>query len=427
MIELLAPAGSYESLTAAVNAGADAVYMGGTRFGARAYAENPQEEMFIQGLQYAHRYGVKVYMTVNTLFKPREIDELIDYLEPYYLAGLDAVLVQDFGALKVIREHFPDLPVHASTQMTVANFYSAELLKELGVTRVVPARELSLPEIRRIKETGIEVETFVHGALCYCYSGQCLMSSLIGGRSGNRGRCAQPCRLEYAAEGRNQLAPELLSLRDLCSIDLLPKLADAGIDSLKIEGRMRSPRYTAGVTSVWRKYLDLLRSGRPYAVDPKDRELLLNLYNRGEFTDGYYLRHNGPEMMCADARIARDNPEELYAFLDTQYVKSIRKVMLTGEAVVRHDRILQFSAKADGYRPVAVTGPKPETAVKMAMTETDIIKQLKKTGGTPYEFAKITVDTDGESFVPIAVLNEVRRQLIAAVEEVIQNAYTRSR
>ena len=222
--ELLAPAGSGESLRAAVNAGADAVYIGGQKFGARAYAENPDEGSLLDAIAYAHLYGVRVHLTVNTLFKERELAELPDYLRPYYEAGLDAAIVQDFGALRVLHREFPDLPLHASTQTTVTGPAGALFMKELGVCRVIPARELSLQEIREIKDrTGLEVETFVHGSLCYSYSGQCLMSSLIGGRSGNRGRCAQPCRFQYELLERGvpvsrRTEPCLLSMKDLCSL-----------------------------------------------------------------------------------------------------------------------------------------------------------------------------------------------------------------
>ena len=193
-VEILAPAGSMESMMAAVHAGADAIYMGGSRFGARAYADNPEEDQFLKAIDYAHLHGCRLYMTVNTLVKEEELDQLYDFLKPYYERGLDAVIVQDLGVWKFIREHFPDLPIHASTQMTVTGWRSAKILKELGATRVVTARELSLQEIAQIRDhVDVEIESFVHGALCYCYSGQCLLSSLIGGRSGNRGRCAQPC------------------------------------------------------------------------------------------------------------------------------------------------------------------------------------------------------------------------------------------
>ena len=310
MVELLAPAGSYESLRAAVNAGADAVYIGGSRFGARAYADNPDEDALLDGIRYCHLHGKKLYMTVNTLLKEEELEqELYSYLLPYYQAGLDGVIVQDFGVVQYFMERFPQLPVHASTQMTITGCDSVRILQRHGVTRVVPARELSLNEVRQIiEETGIEVETFVHGALCYCYSGQCLFSSMIGGRSGNRGRCAQPCRLPFRREDgeRKALGSQsyLLSTKDLCTLELLPEIVGAGIASLKIEGRMKRPEYTAGVVSIYRKYLDRLEQmgGKPkrWKVEPEDLRTLMDLYNRGGFTDGYYHQYNGPEMMSME-------------------------------------------------------------------------------------------------------------------------------
>lgn len=310
MVELLAPAGSYESLRAAVNAGADAVYIGGSRFGARAYADNPDEDALLDGIGYCHLHGKKLYMTVNTLLKEEELEqELYSYLLPYYQAGLDGVIVQDFGVVQYLAEHFPGIPVHASTQMTITGCDSVRVLQRHGVTRVVPARELSLDEVQQIiEETGIEVETFVHGALCYCYSGQCLFSSMIGGRSGNRGRCAQPCRLPFRREDgeRNMLGSQkyLLSMKDLCTLELLPEIVGAGIASLKIEGRMKRPEYTAGVVSIYRKYLDLLEQmgGKPkhWKADPEDLRTLMDLYNRGGFTGGYYHQHNGPKMMSME-------------------------------------------------------------------------------------------------------------------------------
>ena len=238
-VEILAPAGSYQSLEAAVHAGADAVYIGGTRFGARAFADNLTEEELLSAIDYVHLHGKKIYLTINTLFKEKELqEELYPYLLPYYKQGLDAVIVQDMGVLTFIREQFPDLPVHASTQMTITNVSGARLLEKLGVQRVVTARELSLAEIKEIaEETSLEIESFVHGALCYCYSGQCLYSSLIGGRSGNRGQCAQPCRLPYRTKGQKDDA-YLLSLKDICTLELIPELVDAGIHSFKIEGRV---------------------------------------------------------------------------------------------------------------------------------------------------------------------------------------------
>lgn len=299
-IEILAPAGSYASFRAALAAGADAVYAGGSRFGARAYADNFTQEELILAIKEAHLFGRKFYLTVNTLLKDKEITELYPYLSPLYEAGLDAVIVQDVGVLEYVRQYFPGMDIHASTQMTITGAYGAAFLEEQGVARVVPARELSLQEIRQIHDkTGLEIECFVHGALCYCYSGQCLLSSMIGGRSGNRGQCAQPCRLPYSAGGEKKY---YLSPKDICTLEIIPDLVEAGIDSFKIEGRMKKPEYVAAVTAMYRKYTDLyLHEGRKgYHVSPKDKEMLMDLYNRGGFSQSYYKTHNGREMMALD-------------------------------------------------------------------------------------------------------------------------------
>ena len=299
-IEILAPAGSYESLEAAVLAGADAVYVGGNKFGARAFANNFSEERMLEAIDFVHLHDRKIYMTVNTLLKEKEIEkELYQYMEPYYRQGLDAVIVQDLGVLSFLRKHFPDLPIHASTQMTVTNVLGAKFLEEQGVERVVTSRELQLEEVSKIaKETNLEIESFVHGALCYCYSGQCLYSSMIGGRSGNRGQCAQPCRLPYKV-GKNGKESYVLSLKDICTLDYIPELCEAGIYSFKIEGRMKKPEYVAAVTSMYRKYADLyLAQGREgFSVSRKDKEMLMDIYNRGGFHGGYYHTRNGREMI----------------------------------------------------------------------------------------------------------------------------------
>ena len=249
-VELLAPAGSYDCFIAAVNAGADAVYLGLDRFGARASAANFSQDELKRALDIAHMRDKKIYLTVNTLFKDREIDELYDLLYEPYIYGLDGAIVQDIGVMSALRREFCDLPIHASTQAAVTATAGIEFLKDLGVKRVVPARELSLEEIGRMARTGMEIECFIHGSMCYCYSGKCLMSSFIGGRSGNRGRCAQPCRLSYDGH-------YYLSLKDMCVIDMIPELIDAGIGSFKIEGRMKDSEYVYAVTSVYRKYIDL--------------------------------------------------------------------------------------------------------------------------------------------------------------------------
>ena len=270
-VEILSPAGSLESARAAVCAGADAIYTGGVKFGARAYADNPEEEELLRLIDYAHLHGRKIYMTVNTLLKQAELEELYGYLLPYYRQGIDAVIVQDIGVMQHIRRHFPGLPLHVSTQAAVTNALGAELYGRWGAERIVPARELSLAEVRDMKEkTGLEIECFVHGAMCYSYSGQCLLSSMIGGRSGNRGQCAQPCRLPYSVDGSRP--KDILSLKDLCTIDLLPELLKAGIDSFKIEGRMKQPEYVYTVTSIYRKYADLYfeRGGDGYKVSEEE-------------------------------------------------------------------------------------------------------------------------------------------------------------
>lgn len=312
-VEILAPAGSMESLKAAVAAGADAVYTGGMLFGARAYAHNLTEAELLEAIDYVHLHGRKIYLTVNTLLKEREITEkLYGYLLPYYRQGLDAVIVQDIGVFQFIRERFPDLPIHASTQMTITGVDGAKLLEREGAERIVTSRELSIQEVRRIaEETNLEIESFVHGALCYCYSGQCLFSSFLGGRSGNRGQCAQPCRLLYQADGEKK-SSYLLSLKDICTLEMIPELIEAGIDSFKIEGRMKKPEYVAAVTFLYRKYADkylAIRKNCPeeeepseyaekkFAVDKKDKEMLLDLYNRGGFHTGYYHTRNGQEMI----------------------------------------------------------------------------------------------------------------------------------
>lgn len=302
-VEILAPAGSYESLKAAIAAGADAVYIGGTRFGARAYADNLDEARLLEAIDYVHLHGRKIYLTINTLLKETELkNELYEYLLPYYKQGLDAVIVQDIGVLTFVKEHFPDLPIHASTQMTITDLLGAKFLEKQGVERVVTSREMHIDEIKEITEhTGLEIESFVHGALCYCYSGQCLYSSLIGGRSGNRGQCAQPCRLPYQVEGEKK-SQYVLSLKDICTLEYIPELVESGIYSFKIEGRMKKPEYVALVTAMYRKYVDLyLEKGKAgFQIDPKDKEKLMDLYNRGGFHGGYYHTQNGKDMISLD-------------------------------------------------------------------------------------------------------------------------------
>lgn len=447
MIELLAPAGSYESLVAAVNAGADAVYIGGSKFSARAYADNPDEDMLIKGIEYAHTFGVNVYMTVNTLLKENEIKGLFEYIKVYYNAGLDAVIVQDLGVLEFIKKHFPLLPIHASTQMTVTGRAGAVFLKNQGVVRVVPARELSLKEISDIDSvTDIEIECFVHGALCYSYSGQCLMSSLIGGRSGNRGRCAQTCRLPYDVyDGEKKLNKNnernLLSCKDLCSLDILPDLVEAGVDSLKIEGRMKSPRYTSGAVSIWRKYLDLyLQNGREgYKVQKSDRKLLSDLFDRGGQTEGYYKEYNGKNMIAVFEK--HDNKKinsEYFDYLDKTYVDAKRKLPVFGEIRIKEGENIKLILIADNLKKVCkagcsrentatveICGEVPEKAKARAVTYDDIDKQIKKTGNTLFTFKNLNIDVDENLFVPLKMLNEIRREAFDKLKFEILKRYRR--
>lgn len=312
-VEILAPAGSMECLKAAIAAGADAVYTGGALFGARAYAHNLTEEELLEAIDYVHLHGRRLYLTVNTLIKDREMEkQMYDYLLPYYRQGLDAVIVQDIGLFRFIRKHFPDLPIHASTQMTLTGVDGAKFLEKEGAQRIVTSRELSMAEVKKIAdETELEIESFVHGALCYCYSGQCLFSSFIGGRSGNRGQCAQPCRLLYQTPEAKR--PQyLLSLKDICTLELIPEMIESGIYSFKIEGRMKKPEYAAAVAFQYRKYADLYLkyyeecpaeedpaayAMKKYRVREEDRQMLLDLYNRGGFHTGYYHTQNGREMI----------------------------------------------------------------------------------------------------------------------------------
>lgn len=282
--EILAPCGSYDILVAAVNAGADACYIGGSRFGARAYAENLDSDSVIKAIDYAHNHGVKLYLTVNTLIKNNEIKEIGGYLRPYYEAGLDAVIVQDLGVFSMVRQLFPDMHIHCSTQMNINSVHGARFMHEQGASRVVAAREMSLDEIKTIKKnTDIEIETFVHGAMCYSYSGQCLLSSVAGERSGNRGRCAQPCRKCYDGE-------YILSMKDMCALLLLPELFDAGIDSFKIEGRMKNAYYVASAVDAYRQMRDDCMAGA-FDIDRAEalKKQLANIYNRGGFADGYFF------------------------------------------------------------------------------------------------------------------------------------------
>lgn len=436
-VELLAPAGSIESLKAAVNAGADAVYIGGTRFGARAYADNLTEEDMKWAIDYAHLHGVALYMTVNTLLKDEELEkELYDYIRPYYEHGLDAVIVQDFGVLCALSEWFPRLPVHVSTQMTVTGKEGFDFLKEFpNVTRVVTARELSLKELSDIRNaTDLEIESFVHGALCYCYSGQCLLSSVIGGRSGNRGRCAQPCRLPYEVLDHEKcISGEkekyILSPKDMNTLELLPQILDLGIDSLKIEGRMKRPEYTAGVVSIYRKYIDryMESEGRDRKIEKKDLQNLEELFRKRGYSQGFYTQHNGRNMMALSAPSNEKEEAERNVYMEAlyeTYVKNQKQEKIKGILEVSTENPMKLLLEWNGQQ-VEVLGQAASVPQKRAMTAEDFEKQLRKTGNTPFVFETLEVKVSGEVFVPNGAINELRRTALAKMEEKILFPYRR--
>ena len=414
-VELLAPAGNYEALEGAICAGADAVYLAGNRFGARAYADNFTEEELCRGIRMAHIYGRRIYLTVNILVKEVELPELVTFLQPLYEAGLDGVIVQDLGVVQVIRRYFPGLPVHASTQMTITGPDGARFLKEQGICRVVPARELSLKEIRRIKEeTGIEAETFIHGAMCYCYSGQCLFSSILGGRSGNRGRCAQPCRLPYTMQNQQECYP--LSMKDMCTIELLPELIEAGIDSFKIEGRMKKPAYAAGVTSIYRKYIDLYYSGKPYQVEKADLEFLSSLHIRSEVGEGYYHQKNGRNMITLSSPAYLRTSDQVLDTIENQYLNQKKKIEIDATISLKKGEPC-FLLLTDGNVQVSAIGSVPQEALKQPLREDDVRRQMNKLGNTSFILRELQVLMDEDVFVPIRKLNDLRREAVLHLEE----------
>ena len=409
--ELLAPAGNLEIFKGVIESGADAVYVGGSMFGARAYANNFTEEELLEAIDFAHLRGVKVYLTVNTLIKNSEFSKLYDYLLPYYKRGLDAVIVQDIGVVKAIHEYFPSMEIHTSTQMTVTGADGVRFLSQFGVTRVVMAREVSLAEMKRIhEETGMELEAFVHGALCYSYSGQCLFSSILGGRSGNRGRCAQPCRLPYTVEGKKD--EYILSLKDMCGIKALDKLHDAGVYSLKIEGRMKQLEYACGVVKYYRSYID---SKKP--VSDADYDRIKALGNRCGFTDRYYFDHNGSDMVTYVkpnfvSNAAEPSPEK-------------RKLSIEGELVLREGEPGSLTVKRGDVTYKASIEP-VSAALKAPLDKKAAIDRINKTGDTDFEFSHIKAQIGENVFVPNGALNKLRRDAISGLCDKLLKKYYRN-
>ncbi len=418
--EVLAPAGDPEIFTRVIDAGADAVYFGGSAFGARAYATNFTLESAEASIRYAHARGKKAYLTVNTLLKNLEIEkDLYPYLKSYYEMGLDAVIVQDYGVFTMIRDCFPELALHCSTQMSLCTPYGASFLQAQGAHRVVTAREISLQEIKDIYDaTGMEIETFVHGALCVCYSGQCLMSSMIGGRSGNRGRCAQPCRLNYDVMNTNGKKMKLpgaypISPKDLCGVADLPALSEAGVYSLKIEGRMKQGDYAEGVVSVYRKYVDHYLSDpkAPYQVEEADMNILMGLGNRNGFTNSYYYKRNETDLISF-----ADSAHRNQKMTQTDRKEKCR-LGIRGSFHAALGQPMELTVSLlDGSMECTVFGQMAEAAKNQGATEESIRKQLNKTGNTPYAFRALTISCEDGLFLPNALLNELRREALEQLE-----------
>lgn len=419
-VELLAPAGNLEAFLGAIHAGADAVYLGGSQFGARAYAENFTTEELVYCIRYAHIHGRKVYLTVNTLVKENEFDQLYDYLCPYYEAGLDGVIIQDIGVFTYIRDQFPNMELHVSTQMTLTDIHGAKMLRDMGACRIVPARELSMEEIKRIKATGLDIECFIHGAMCYCYSGQCLFSSILGGRSGNRGRCAQPCRLPYQTKVEGKVSQECypLSLKDMCTIEHIPELIEAGIDSFKIEGRMKKPEYAAGVTAIYRKYIDLYYEGRFNGISKKDLEALSALYIRSERQDGYYYKHNGKDMVTLSSPAYSGSDEEQLLRIRQRYLEEPLKkpISVYGHFQVGEPAMVTFLC---GEQSVTVQGDTVQEAQKQPITEENVRKQLNKLGDSAFVADEMDVYLSDNAFYPLKAINELRREAARQLEEAL--------
>ena len=419
--ELLAPAGNIEILKQAALYGADAIYFGGELFSARAYAGNLDSDEILSAIRFLHLRQKKAYLTVNTLLKSREIEgRLFSFLKPFYEEGLDAVLVQDMGVFSLIRDCFPNLPIHISTQCSVTSEYGARFFKSLGAERVVLSRELSLDEIKTIIEkSDIETEVFVHGALCVSYSGRCMMSSMIGGRSANRGRCAGACRNPYSVEIDGKKIESFgdypLSMRDLSGLPDLKRLAKTGVDSLKIEGRMKDVTYVTGVVSLYRKYLDMLSENPDidYAIESNDLKRLFSLGNRGFFTDTWYFSRNDPSMMNSeDSSFMRDIKDEEKSYEEGGLPVDITFKAYSGEQLL-------LSLKCEG-REVSVHGPDCEAAKNSPLTKENLSEKLSRldTKNTFFKAGKITVLLSEEPpFVPMSLLKEMKREALSKLSD----------
>lgn len=414
-MEILSPAGDYEALKSAVSAGADAVYLGGSMFSARSSAVNFNNEELLSAVDYCHLHKVKVYSAVNTLISDREMIIAEDYIRYLSEIGIDGIIVQDLGLIETIKTIAPSLPLHASTQMTVIDNFGASFLKDAGFCRVVVARELSKEQIYDIKEKAkIEVEAFVHGAICVCYSGQCLMSSFIGGRSGNRGKCAQPCRLIYKMDKKTGY---LLSPKDMSLIEHMKELKSIGVDSLKIEGRMKSAEYVGTVTSIYKKYAD-----NPKKVSKDDLEKLYNIFNRGGYTDRYFTGHKSPDIICHKKP---DNPYLMQKKAEIPTYERKRKINIDFTLYPNKPILLKITDETGVYAEYKGE-VLSETAKNLPLSEERVASQLSKLGGTVFEVENMNIKINGYITIPISEINKARRECIANLEKNIALHYRRN-
>ena len=411
--ELLCPVGSVDALNAAVAGGADAVYMGTSSFNARMHAHPFTREETEEAIRLAHVHGVKVYITLNTVVMDRELGSWLDEAEFVYRAGADGLIIADIGAASLLHQHFPDFPLHASTQMSVHHSDAGTMLKDAGFSRMVVARETSFEDLKTVCEKSpIEIECFIHGALCVSHSGQCLFSSLVGGRSGNRGECAQPCRLPYQT-GRTQSYP--LSLKDLSLAQHVPELLACGLASLKIEGRMKSPDYVYTVTKIWRTLLDEKRSATPAEMDT-----LSSSFSRDGFTDGYFTSHvQGPS---ASGMLGVRTDQDKAASAQSQpFSGDLQKKPLDITFSMRKDAPLELELSLPDRTDarVHVEGPVPELARTQPLNRDQIHKQLCKFGNTPFEPARVVIDCDDGLMVPVSALNNLRRSAVSRMFDLL--------
>ncbi len=418
--ELLAPAGEPMAAYGAFSAGADAVYLGAA-YSARAYAKNFTDEELIDVIHYAHLWKKKIYLASNILMKPEELSDAVRSIRPYYEAGLDGVIVQDLGLLKCLHEVYPNLPLHASTQMTILSTAGIQFLKEQNVQRVVPGRELSLRELEKLKQTGMEIEAFIHGAMCYSYSGKCLFSSLAGGRSGNRGRCAGPCRKMYFSDGQNGCYP--LSMKDMHGLPALPGLLDARIDSFKIEGRMKDASYSAGVTEIYRKYIDAYLKDGELHVSQKDLNILAGLYQRSEKQTGYFDLYNGKEMISLKTPAYNKVDEMLVSKYREKYVNMPKKMPVSAIVFGCVSKPLRCDVICGQYSYSYEMQSAIEVANKESDVEANIKKHFEKFGDTPFICKELTVHASSNAFIPVSVIKELRRKVLEGLFEqiLIQN------